>query len=55
MYFSKPLNLPSEKEFTDFIIVDYKEFEPLSREEWKLVLDKEKPIEMEEKRIYASL
>lgn len=41
-YLNKPLSLPSEKEFTDFIIVDYKEYEPLTKEEWLLVLDQEK-------------
>jgi hypothetical protein len=40
---------------TDFVIVDYKEYEPYTREEWDVLLAEPELIQVDEKRLYVSL
>jgi len=39
----------------DFVIVDYKEYEPYTREEWDILLTEPELIQVDEKRLYVSL
>ena len=52
------IHVPSpdtEEEFTNFVIVDIKEYEPYSIEEWNEILKKDSTFKVDDKRMYASL